>query len=123
MIKDFELTDNKKRYSIVMSYSKPTGLFLKNIIVQERYRDRGLAKRIIYSLWRCAKCLGIDYIIINIISPIIESIVRRYYLCEEVSIAGQQGLCLKIKDIFDGDYSESILAIFFDVYAEILKRS
>ena len=119
MSADFNLTDNKKRYSLLLSYSKTEGLYLKNIVVREHYRDRGFAKCIIYTLWRCAKCLRIDYIIVNIISPIIESIIKRYYVWEEISIDNHNGLCLKIKDILDGDYSESILPIFLDVYWNI----
>lgn len=110
-----ELVDRKNRFKINIAYNPYENiLYLKNISVEERFRDNGFAKRIIYTLWRVAKSLKVGYIIVNIISPIIEMIVKKYYIYTELDCS--VGLSLKIYDIFDNDYRESILPLFLDIY-------
>ena len=121
---DYELLDKKERFSIILNLkTEPNTLFLKNILVYERYRDRGFAKRIVYTIWRVAKILNVTLIVVNVISPIIENIVKKYYIYKLATGSNElYGYSYIILDLKDYDYSESILSIFLDIYYYICPK-
>lgn len=109
---DYEVVDKKGRFVVSLSVSNDGVLYLKNIQVETRYRDRGLAKRIIYSLWVISKFLDYNYMIVNIISPIIENIVKKYYVYEILETRSDI-LTIKISGVKQAHYREGILVVFF----------
>jgi len=109
-----KLNDDKNRF--ILEYFIDTtdnviSIYLENITVFDAFRDQGFAKRIIYTLWRISEIKKINYFIVKVISPIIETIITKYYKYQIIT-----KFTYKIAGIADPDYSESLLAIFLPIY-------
>jgi hypothetical protein len=114
---NFKLDDKKNRFRLEYSLDNTDGLvsvYLENVIVFDEFRDKGFAKRIIYTLWRISEIHKINYFIVKVISPIIQTIITNYYKYEVIT-----KFTYKILGIIDSDYSESLLAIFLPIYRSI----
>lgn len=114
---NFKIDDTKNRFYIEYSIDNTDGLisvYLENILVYDEFRDRGFAKKILYTLWRISEIHKINYFIVRVISPIIQSIISNYYKYEIIT-----KYTYKILGILDPDYSESLLAIFLPVYKSV----
>lgn len=114
---NFKIDDKKNRFYIEYSIDNTDGLisvYLENVLVYDEFRDRGFAKRILYTLWRISEIHKINYFIVRVISPIIQSIISNYYKYEIIT-----KYTYKILGILDPDYGESLLAIFLPVYRSV----
>lgn len=71
------------------------------ILVNADERGKGWAKRIIYTFFR--KWGGVK--IQNVISPVVEYIIKNYYLCDlSVNV-------YTLRDVIDSDYTESLIGL------------
>ena len=107
----YEYIETKKRFQVLYQIKNGGAIYLRNIIVDEKWRDQGLAKRIIFTFWRVSETLHVPLYVVNVISPVIEAILKKYYI-----IAYLPNNTFKILGIEDPDYSESILKMFLDIY-------
>ena len=114
---NFKIEDKKNRFLIeycIDNTDNSISIFLENVLVYDEFRDKGFAKRIIYTLWRISEIQKINYFIVKVISPIIQNIIINYYKYDVIT-----KFTYKILDILDPDYSESLLAIFLPIYNSI----
>ena len=112
-----KLNDDKNRFTLeyfIDTTDNIISIYLENIMVFDAFRDKGFAKRIIYTLWRISEIKKINYFIVKVISPIIETIITKYYKYQIIT-----KFTYKILGISDPDYSESLLAIFLPIYKTI----
>jgi len=114
---NFKIEDKKSRFILEYCIDNTDNLisiYLENVLVYDEFRDKGFAKRIIYTLWRIAEIQKINYFIVKVISPIIQNIITSYYKYDIIT-----KYTYKIIGISDPDYTESLLAIFLPIYNSI----
>lgn len=114
---NFKIEDKKNRYILeycIDNTDNFISVYLENVLVFDQFRDKGFAKRIIYTLWRISEIQKINYFIVKVISPIIENIIKTYYKYDIIT-----KYTYKILGIIDPDYTESLLAIFLPIYNSI----
>jgi hypothetical protein len=114
---NLRIEDKKHRFWLEYSLDKSNGIlsfYLQNIFVDDAFRDNGLAKRMIYTVWRIIEIHKINYYIVKVISPIIESIITKYYKYNKIT-----NYTYLITGILDPGYAESILSIFLPIFNSI----
>jgi len=114
---NFKIDDKKNRFWLEYSFDNTNDIFsfyLENIFVHDEFRDSGYAKRMIYTIWRIIEIHKINYYIVKVISPIIESIIVSHYKYDKIT-----NYTYLITGIKDPNYSESILSIFLPIYNSI----
>lgn len=114
---NLRIEDKKNRFWLEYSLDKTNEIlsfYLQNIFVDDAFRDKGFAKKMIYTIWRITDIHKIKYYIVKVISPIIESIIIKYYKYNKIT-----NYTFIITGILDPDYTESILSIFLPIYNSI----
>lgn len=114
---NLRIEDKKNRFWLEYSLDKTNEIlsfYLQNIFVDDAFRDKGFAKKIIYTIWRITDIHKINYYIVKVISPIIESIITKYYKYTKIT-----NYTYLITGILDPGYSETILSIFLPIYNSI----
>ena len=107
--------DTLDKFEVSYSIDPVTkSLMLDNIIVNQEYRNNGIGKKIIYTFFSICNLYKLDYFIIKVISPIIETFIHNYYTYEKIKVNDY-----KINGLSDIDYSESILPIFLQINQDI----
>ncbi len=111
----YHRTDTLDKFEVSYSIDPVSkSLMLDNIIVNQEYRNNGIGKKIIYTFFSICNLYKLNYFIIKVISPIIETIIHNYYLYEKIKMNDY-----KIHGLSDIDYSESILPIFLQINQDI----
>jgi len=114
---NLRIEDKKHRFWLEYSLDKSNGIlsfYLQNIFVDDAFRDKGFAKRMIYTLWRIALIHKINYYIVKVISPIIESVITKYYSYTKIT-----KYTYLITGLLDPLYSEGLLSIFLPIFNSI----
>ena len=107
--------DTLDKFEVSYSIDPATkSLMLDNIKVCQEFRNNGIGKKIIYTFFSICNLYKLNYFIIKVISPIIETIIHNYYKYEKIRINDY-----KINGLSDIDYSESILPIFLQINQDI----
>ena len=111
----YHRTDTLDKFEVSYSIDPVSkSLMLDNIKVSPEFRNNGIGKRIIYTFFSICNLYKLNYFIIKVISPIIETIIHNYYKYEKIRVCDY-----KINGLSDIDYSESILPIFLQINQDI----
>ena len=115
---NLKIEDQKNRFWLEYSIDKTDGIFsfyLQNIFVNDAFRDQGFAKRMIYTIWRIIEIRKINYYIVKVISPIIESIITKYYKYNKIT-----HYTYLITGLQNPDYSERVLSIYIPIFNSMI---